>query len=118
LEGERAHATVEVQVPTTPSPRPDGKHFFYAIVYAGKPEFPARAWTGPLLTMPGSGDEQDGGGEPRGGGSDGRGSPDSGPTESQAPRERSSSHGIRTAYAATFAPFAAAAPRSSCGCRA
>jgi hypothetical protein len=50
LSGRRGHATVEVTVPTTPSPRPDGRHFFYAVVSAGKPTFPARAWTGPLLT--------------------------------------------------------------------
>jgi hypothetical protein len=52
LSGARASATIEVTVPNSPSPRPDGRHFFYAIVYAGKPTFPARAWTGPLLTTP------------------------------------------------------------------
>jgi len=54
LYGARTHTTVEVRVPTAPSPRSDGRHFFYAIVYAGKPNFPARAWTGPLLTTPGA----------------------------------------------------------------
>ena len=49
LTGKRASATLRVKVPTTPSPRPDGRHFFYAIAYAGKPSSPARAWTGPLL---------------------------------------------------------------------
>ncbi len=52
LSGTRDSVTVAVTVPTTPSPRPDGKHFFYAIVYAGASAFPARAWTGPLLTTP------------------------------------------------------------------
>ena len=52
LSGARDTVTVQVTVPTTPSPRPDGRHFFYAIVYAGQPAFPARAWTGPLLTSP------------------------------------------------------------------
>ncbi|GAC1407369.1 MAG: hypothetical protein NVSMB64_14200 [Candidatus Velthaea sp.] len=37
---------IEVRVPATPSTRPDGKHFFYAIVHAGT----ARVWTGPILT--------------------------------------------------------------------
>lgn len=59
LSGSRDHTTVQVTVPTTPSPRPDGRHFFYAIVYAGKPAFPARAWTGPLLTTPYTGHGQD-----------------------------------------------------------
>jgi hypothetical protein len=52
LSGSRSQATIKVKVPTRPSPRPDGRHFFYAIVYAGKKTFPARAWTGPLLTQP------------------------------------------------------------------
>jgi hypothetical protein len=50
MSGTRDSVTVEVAVPTTPSPRPDGRHFFYAIVHAGTAAFPARAWTGPLLT--------------------------------------------------------------------
>ncbi|MCW2571793.1 MAG: hypothetical protein JWO88_1851 [Frankiales bacterium] len=50
MSGDRDTVTVKVTVPTTPSPRPDGRHFFYAIVYAGDASFPARAWTGPLLT--------------------------------------------------------------------
>jgi hypothetical protein len=54
LSGRRALTTVEVTVPRRPSPRPDGRHFFYAIVHAGKPSFPARAWTGPLLTQAGA----------------------------------------------------------------
>ncbi len=53
LSGSRDRATVQVTVPTSPSPRPDGRHFFYAIVYAGRTDFPARAWTGPLLTAGG-----------------------------------------------------------------
>jgi hypothetical protein len=55
MSGARDSVTVEVAVPTTPSPRPDGRHFFYAIVYAGTSSFPARAWTGPLLTDPRAG---------------------------------------------------------------
>ncbi|MEA2682372.1 MAG: hypothetical protein QOK05_700 [Chloroflexota bacterium] len=58
LTGTRATRTIEVTVPTTPSPRPDGRHFFYAIVYAGDAKFPARAWTGPLLTNPHPGQAQ------------------------------------------------------------
>jgi hypothetical protein len=57
LSGARDSVTVEVTVPTKPSPRPDGRHFFYAIVYAGRRDFPARAWTGPLLTTPHTGHE-------------------------------------------------------------
>ncbi|MCW2499103.1 MAG: hypothetical protein JWN87_779 [Frankiales bacterium] len=60
LSGARDSVTVEVTVPTRPSPRPDGRHFFYAIVYAGERSFPARAWTGPLLTTPHSGDDHRG----------------------------------------------------------
>jgi hypothetical protein len=72
LSGARDHVYVDVTVPSAPSPRPDGKHFFYAIVYAGKPTFPARAWTGPLLTTRGSGAGNDGGhGHEHGHGQDG-----------------------------------------------
>jgi hypothetical protein len=46
LDGERDTETITITVPETPSERPDGKHFFYAIVHAGAP----RAWTGPILT--------------------------------------------------------------------
>jgi hypothetical protein len=53
LSGVRDSVVVEVTVPDRPSPRPDGRHFFYAIAYAGQPAFPARCWTGPLLTAPG-----------------------------------------------------------------
>jgi hypothetical protein len=52
LSGARDTAQLHVTVPSTPSPRPDGRHFFYAIVYAGRPDLPARCWTGPLLTGP------------------------------------------------------------------
>ena len=62
LSGTRDHTYVEVRVPAAPSPRPDGRHFFYAIVYAGRPEFPARAWTGPLLVTRGGGDDDAGDG--------------------------------------------------------
>jgi hypothetical protein len=75
LSGTRDSAIVEVSVPHSPSPRPDGKHFFYTIAYAGQPSFPARAWTGPLLTDPSAlragredGPEGDEDGRKRGGG--------------------------------------------------
>ncbi len=47
LYGPRTTATIRVRVPSAPSPRADGRHFFYAIVYAGD----ARAWTSPILTQ-------------------------------------------------------------------
>ena len=59
LSGRRDSVTIEVRVPRGPSPRPDGRHFFYAIVQAGRPTFPARAWTGPLLTTPHTGAAHD-----------------------------------------------------------
>lgn len=46
--GAHGKVGIPVDVPTAPSPRPDGKHFFYAVVYAGNPA--ARCWTGPILT--------------------------------------------------------------------
>ncbi len=61
--------SVSVTVPTAPSPRPDGRHFLYAVVYAGRHDFPARAWTGPLLTTPHSdrdGDQSAGSRQARG----------------------------------------------------
>jgi hypothetical protein len=45
LSGARTRRTIRVRVPDEASPRPDGAHFFYAIVHAGA----ARAWTGPIL---------------------------------------------------------------------
>jgi hypothetical protein len=55
VSGSNASVEIEVVVPTTPSPRPDGKHFFYAIAYTvGTSAGPARCWTGPILTEPGS----------------------------------------------------------------
>jgi hypothetical protein len=92
LSGKRAQATIDVRVPTTPSPRPDGRHFFYAIVYAGRPAFPARAWTGPLLTTPDSGSDNNNRNEPN----------------------SSNSADVRW----TAAPLLSAAPRPGCGCRA
>lgn len=50
LTGTHDTVTINIPVPTTPSPRPDGQHFFYAIVYAGSSATPARCWTGPILT--------------------------------------------------------------------
>jgi hypothetical protein len=59
LTGHRASTTITVRVPDAPSSRPDGKHFFYAVVHASvpgtvdtsqSPDVTARAWTGPLLT--------------------------------------------------------------------
>ena len=46
--GSSGKVHVQVDVPTAPSPRPDGRHFFYAVAYAGNPA--ARCWTGPILT--------------------------------------------------------------------
>jgi hypothetical protein len=47
LHGPRTTLTLSVIVPSVPSTRPDGRHFFYAIVHAG----PGRAWTSPLFTQ-------------------------------------------------------------------
>lgn len=46
LSGDRALQTIEVTIPDAPSLRPDRKHFFYAIVWAGL----VRAWTSPIFT--------------------------------------------------------------------
>jgi hypothetical protein len=46
LHGYRSHASIVVAVPERSGLRPDGKHFFYAIVHAG----PYRAWTSPIFT--------------------------------------------------------------------
>lgn len=53
LSGTRDTVTLDVPPPSGPSPRPDGLHFFYAVVYAGSAAAPgyARAWTGPLLSQ-------------------------------------------------------------------
>jgi hypothetical protein len=56
LSGHRATKQITVRVPAARSLRPDGEHFFYAIVHATPPataagkNVTARAWTGPLLT--------------------------------------------------------------------
>jgi hypothetical protein len=110
LSGKRGRATVDVTVPNKSSPRPDGKHFFYAIVYAGKPDFPARAWTGPLLTTPGS--DHGGGGSRTSGQQD---QPQSTPHDAASRQEW---HSIRTASAAAATPLLAVTPRRGCGCRA
>jgi hypothetical protein len=47
LHGPRTTATLSIVVPNAPSTRPDGRHFFYAIVHAG----PGRAWTSPIFTQ-------------------------------------------------------------------
>ncbi|MEY2473552.1 MAG: hypothetical protein QOK28_2881 [Actinomycetota bacterium] len=47
LSGHRATRQITVRVPAGKSTRPDGKHFFYAVVHAAAA---ARAWTGPILT--------------------------------------------------------------------
>ena len=39
-------------IPLTPSPRPDGLHFLYAVTYAGPAAAPSRVWTAPLLVSP------------------------------------------------------------------
>jgi hypothetical protein len=46
LAGHYSLTTIRVAVPSVKSLRPDRKHFFYAIVYAGL----ARAWTSPIFT--------------------------------------------------------------------
>lgn len=46
LSGNHALTTVLVPIPRLPSVRPDGTHFFYAIVSAGA----VRAWTAPIIT--------------------------------------------------------------------
>ncbi len=50
LSGSRASAAIVVTIPTRPSLRPDGKHFFYAVVWAGA----VRAWTPPIFTDDGT----------------------------------------------------------------
>jgi beta propeller repeat protein len=56
LSGHRVTRQITVRVPAARSTRPDGKHFFYAIVHASPPPpaaakgVTARAWTGPLFT--------------------------------------------------------------------
>jgi hypothetical protein len=47
LSGNRATLTLHVSVPRARSLRPDGKHFFYAIVHAGA----VRVWTSPIFTL-------------------------------------------------------------------
>ncbi len=51
-DATRSRAVFDVTLPERPSPRPDGKHFVYAIAYAGSPSAPARCWTAPLLLNP------------------------------------------------------------------
>jgi hypothetical protein len=46
ISGHHALATIRVTIPRAASTRPDGKHFFYAIVWAGD----VRAWTSPIFT--------------------------------------------------------------------
>jgi hypothetical protein len=45
LSGAHAVTTIRVIIPRVPSRRPDHKHFFYAIVWAGD----VRAWTSPIF---------------------------------------------------------------------
>ncbi len=47
VNGHRVAQDVTVRVPTAPSARPDGRHFFYAVVHTTNN---GRAWTGPMLT--------------------------------------------------------------------
>ncbi len=46
LTGTHATRTILVTLPDVPSLRPDRKHFFYAVVWAGL----VRAWTSPIFT--------------------------------------------------------------------
>ena len=52
MTGTRQQVSIPVTIPTAPSPRPDGAHFLYAIVYAGPAADRARIWTAPLLVTP------------------------------------------------------------------
>ena len=97
MSGKRARATIEVTVPTGRSPRPDGRHFFYAVVYAGKPANPARAWTGPLLTTPHGDDESE--------------------ARQQRAVERRPAAGIAAHDFAPGAALAGSPSRRGCGCR-
>jgi hypothetical protein len=49
IDPGQTRAVFDVVAPDVASPRPDGKHFVYAVAYAGDPNNPARCWTGPLL---------------------------------------------------------------------
>jgi hypothetical protein len=46
ISGNHAITTINVTVPRVPSLRPDHKHFFYAVVWAGT----VRVWTSPIFT--------------------------------------------------------------------
>jgi hypothetical protein len=46
LSGDRAIRSIAITIPGEQSVRPDRKHFFYAIVWAGL----VRAWTSPIFT--------------------------------------------------------------------
>ena len=54
LAGHHVTKRITVHVPATASGRPDGKHFYYAIVHARTPDakgtLDSRVWTGPILT--------------------------------------------------------------------
>jgi hypothetical protein len=116
LNGARAHTTIEVRVPKQPGPRPDGRHFFYAIVYAGRSSFPARAWTGPLLTTPGT-NHHDGDAGSNGGAAGGHGS--GGEHSSAMQPHGFGTHLTAMATFGTPAGGASATPRiGGCGCRA
>ena len=49
LSGHRTTIAIRVPIPKKPSLRPDGKHFFYAIVHAADG---SRAWTAPIFVNP------------------------------------------------------------------
>ena len=46
LSGNKKTMNISVTVPSSPSLRPDGKHFIYAVVHAGG----YRTWTAPIFT--------------------------------------------------------------------
>ncbi|MDQ1705583.1 MAG: hypothetical protein QOF18_1949 [Frankiaceae bacterium] len=49
VDPTRSYVETTIRLPAAASPRPDGKHFVYAIAYAGDAANPARCWTAPLL---------------------------------------------------------------------
>jgi hypothetical protein len=46
LSGNHTLRSIDITIPAVPSLRPDGKHFFYAVIWAGR----ERAWTAPIFT--------------------------------------------------------------------
>ncbi len=51
LSGHASSMTINMTVPTAPSTRPDGSHFFYAVVHASDG---SRAWSAPIFLATGA----------------------------------------------------------------